>query len=65
MEKRKPINILIHIPFSLLAAAILSSAWWAIRWVFDKLDTVIERQYKEQVKDLKVQKVIILQAHQL
>ena len=64
-ETRKPINILIHIAFSLLATAILASAWWGTRWVFDKLDAVIERRYKERVKDLTVQKVIILQAHQM
>lgn len=64
-EKRKPINILIHIAFSLLATAILASAWWGTRWVFDRLDAAIEPRYKEQVKDLKVQKVIILQAHQM
>ncbi|MDR4482295.1 MAG: mechanosensitive ion channel family protein [Nitrospirales bacterium] len=64
-EKRKPINILIHIAFSLLATAILGSAWWGTRWIFDKLDTILEPRYKERVKDLKVQKVIILQAHQM
>ncbi|GJL67040.1 MAG: mechanosensitive ion channel protein [Nitrospirales bacterium] len=64
-EKRKPINIVIHIAFSLLATAILVSAWWGIRWIFDKLDSVMEPRYKEQVKDLKFQKVIVLQAHQL
>jgi small-conductance mechanosensitive channel len=64
-ETRKPINILIHIAFSLLATAILAFAWWGTRWVFDRLDAVIERRYKERVKDLKVQKVIIIQAHQM
>ncbi|GJL60905.1 MAG: mechanosensitive ion channel protein [Nitrospirales bacterium] len=64
-ETRKPINILIHIAFSLLATAILASSWWGIRWIFEKLDALIERRYKERVADLKVQKVIIIQAHQM
>lgn len=64
-ETRKPINILIHIALSLLATAILASAWWGIRWLFEKLDALIERRYKERVADLKVQKVIIIQAHQM
>jgi small-conductance mechanosensitive channel len=64
-ETRKPINILIHIAFALIATVILAGAWWGTRWIFNKLDAVVERQYKERVKDLKVQKVIILQAHQM
>ncbi len=64
-ETRKPINILIHIAFSALATAILASAWWGTRWVFERLDAVIERRYKERVNDLKIHKVIIIQAHQM
>lgn len=64
-ETRKPTNLLFHILYTLIATAILASIGWGTQWMFNRFDAAIERRFKGQVKDLKIQRVTIFQSHQM
>ncbi|MDH5426784.1 MAG: mechanosensitive ion channel family protein [Nitrospirota bacterium] len=64
-EQRKVGNLLTHSVYALVATGILWFGWWGLRWIFDKFDLAIGGRYKARVKDLKIQKVMFLQAEQI
>lgn len=63
--ERKTPRLLKHSLFALAATGILVLGWWGLRWMFNRFDAAIGRRFKERVKDVTIQKVHILQSHQL
>ena len=63
--ERKTPRLLLHSLYALAATGLLMFGWWGLRWIFNRFDAAIGQRFKDRVKDVTIQKVHILQSHQL
>lgn len=64
VERQTP-RLFKHSLFALAATGILVLGWWGLWWMVNRFDVAIGQRFKGRVKDVTIQKVHILQSHQL